>query len=271
MSLSKKRVTGDVAEVLENTTDEITASNVSSPAVEALIEHYDDTEHPPLTILATERSFSQFTNTFPLNAEFKAKIKRTDIKLQEIPSNDSSPHSPAIKTGDSIILPIHDGENLQFIFQSDSDTPDWLPATIEQTKAEANDFDFRAPDYQEVIAHFEAEVSEEFTEFLDETFSHIKQDNSNSNPVRLATIAVLLAGAAKEKLHYNIGTASEHSSLASKASISRRKTKLEHRGVISTEKVHQEVGRPRQRLVWDTETISPTPESIAEFVTEFDD
>jgi hypothetical protein len=60
---------------------------------------------------------------------------------------------------------------------------------------------------------------------------------------------VLLAGAKREVQLFELSTWGEDVGLASRATFSRVKTALEDRGIIETEKIPIDVGRPRQRLV----------------------
>ena len=61
------------------------------------------------------------------------------------------------------------------------------------------------------------------------------------------TVALLVA-AKNEQLLYDISKWGEDTGVASKATFSRTKTNLEERGLIDTEKVPIDVGRPRLRL-----------------------
>jgi len=66
---------------------------------------------------------------------------------------------------------------------------------------------------------------------------------------RLDEVTVSLLVAAKnEALLYDISKWGEDTGVASKATFSRTKTQLEEKGLIETEKVPIEVGRPRLRL-----------------------
>lgn len=60
--------------------------------------------------------------------------------------------------------------------------------------------------------------------------------------------AVLLIAARHDRLHYDVSNWGERLGLASKATFSRKKTRLADRGVIETEQEASRPGRPRQRL-----------------------
>ncbi|WP_255568333.1 transcriptional regulator TbsP [Salinarchaeum sp. IM2453] len=84
------------------------------------------------------------------------------------------------------------------------------------------------------------QVKQDFVQMLDRA-------EENGREVDEVTLA-LLAAARNEELLYNISRWGENVGIASKATFSRTKTKLEDRGLIETEKVPIDVGRPRLRL-----------------------
>jgi predicted transcriptional regulator len=65
----------------------------------------------------------------------------------------------------------------------------------------------------------------------------------------------LLVAAKHEQLLYDISRWGEDTGVASKATFSRTKTHLEEQGLIETEKVPIDVGRPRLRLILGNERL----------------
>ena len=107
-------------------------------------------------------------------------------------------------------------------------------------------------------------VREEFAAVLDS----VEQLNGARGPLDEVTISILVA-ARNDILLYDISKWGEDVGIASKATFSRTKTTLEDRGVISTEKVPIEVGRPRLRLTVGHDALAEaTPETLAETATE---
>lgn len=68
----------------------------------------------------------------------------------------------------------------------------------------------------------------------------------------------LLVAAKHEQLLYDISRWGEDAGIASKATFSRTKTHLEERGLLETEKVPIDVGRPRLRLLIGNERLGET-------------
>lgn len=94
----------------------------------------------------------------------------------------------------------------------------------------------------EMTDQFGPAFSEQFAESLG--VARGLRDRAAFDPVT----ATLLIAANSGELHYDVSKLGEDTGLASKATFSRIKNQLEDDGIIQTEKVKMEVGRPRQRL-----------------------
>ena len=118
--------------------------------------------------------------------------------------------------------------------------------TCERLWADGESFGLHTPGIDwltgEMTASFGPQFGEQFTESLD--VARGMRDRSEFDPV---TATVLIA-AHNEELHYDVSKLGEDTGLASKATFSRIKNQLEDDGIIDTEKVKVEMGRPRQRL-----------------------
>lgn len=84
-------------------------------------------------------------------------------------------------------------------------------------------------------------------------------DTTRDNGVGLDEVTICLLVAAKnQELLYDISKWGEDVGIASKATFSRTKTELENLGIVDTEKVPIEVGRPRLRLKFANERLKGT-------------
>lgn len=111
---------------------------------------------------------------------------------------------------------------------------------------ESDEFPLRTPARQRVAATLESEMGERFREDFEESLT---QASSMRNPAEFEEVtAALLVGAKHGVLHYELSRWGEDVGLASRATFTRRKNRLEEMGVIETENVEAGVGRPRQRL-----------------------
>ena len=118
---------------------------------------------------------------------------------------------------------------------------------------DGEEFDLRTPAYTRVLdslgEEFGSEMEADFRTVLESAES--MDDVGELGEVRLS----LLVAAKHEQLLYDISHWGEDVGVASKATFSRSKTQLEDQGLLDTEKVPIDVGRPRLRLVLGEERL----------------
>jgi len=114
-------------------------------------------------------------------------------------------------------------------------------------------FDLRTPAYSRVLEmlgeEFDSEVESDFRTVLGSIESMDDKDELDEIEVSL------LVAAKHEQLLYDISHWGEDAGVASKATFSRAKTRLEEKGLLDTEKVPIDVGRPRLRLLLGEERL----------------
>lgn len=106
----------------------------------------------------------------------------------------------------------------------------------------------RTPAYSELMGEleewFDADVRADFEAAL----QAVRDSNLPSLSLHPATISVVV-GAANELEYYELGRWAEDTRLFSKATLSRKKNKLEERGIIDVASIQRQVGRPRHQLL----------------------
>ena len=112
---------------------------------------------------------------------------------------------------------------------------------------EAGAFNLRTPGISLLEATAGTELGSAYRTDFQAAFEAVRVSSGDESRVD-AVLLSLLVGAKSESLFYDLGRWAEDVGLASKATLSRRKCDLEARGLITTEKVPIEVGRPRHRL-----------------------
>ncbi|WP_160135570.1 transcriptional regulator TbsP [Halococcus salsus] len=114
-------------------------------------------------------------------------------------------------------------------------------------------FDLRTPAYSRVVdslgEEFNSEMESDFRTALESVETMDGEDELDE--VGLS----LLVAAKHEQLLYDISHWGEDVGVASKATFSRTKTQFEEQGLLETEKVPIDVGRPRLRLVLGEERL----------------
>ncbi len=118
----------------------------------------------------------------------------------------------------------------------------------------ADEFRLRTPARSSILDSLDAELGAaaraDFTAIVD-SLASARGDDADLDEVTIA----LLVAAKNEALLYDVSKWGEDVGLASKATFSRTKTRLEELGLIATEKVPIDVGRPRLRLKFADERL----------------
>lgn len=109
----------------------------------------------------------------------------------------------------------------------------------------AEDISLRTPPYTRVLETVGEELGAAMRTDVEDVLEHADRTGVDVDPVRVC----LLMAARNGIQFYELGLWAESEGLASRATFSREKQRLEESGLIATEKVPADVGRPRQRLV----------------------
>jgi len=128
-------------------------------------------------------------------------------------------------------------------------------------RAEA--FDLRTPPLSRVRRTLGEEIGQDVRADFDATLEALQSARDATAEFDEVTLTLLVA-AHNDVLLYDISKWGEDTGIASKATFSRTKTTLEEEGLIRTEKVPIDVGRPRLRLKLAEERFeSVTPAELA--------
>lgn len=120
--------------------------------------------------------------------------------------------------------------------------------------AAAEPYQLRTPARTAVTESLADELGDTAEGDFTEIVNSLETARGNGAGLDEVTIALLVA-AKNEALLYDISKWGEDVGLASKATFSRTKSALEDLGLIATEKVPIDVGRPRLRLKFDDERL----------------
>jgi hypothetical protein len=121
--------------------------------------------------------------------------------------------------------------------------------------ADAETYGLRTPAISRVRETMAAEIGEATREDFDAVLAAMDSARGADGEVDEVTVALLVA-AKNDVLLYDISKWGEDVGIASKATFSRTKTRLEDLGIIDTEKVPIDVGRPRLRLKLGDERLN---------------
>ncbi len=120
--------------------------------------------------------------------------------------------------------------------------------------ADAEEYTLRTPSINSVRQTLEDGLGPETADDFDGMLSSLETARGDGDGLDEVTISLLVA-AKNEELLYDISKWGEDVGIASKATFSRTKSQLEDLGLIDTEKVPIDVGRPRLRLLLGDERL----------------
>ena len=121
----------------------------------------------------------------------------------------------------------------------------------------AEEFALRTPPLSHIRETLGVEIGPQAVDDFDRIITTLDSTQGNGDDLDEVTIALLVA-ANNGELLYDISRWGEDIKLASKATFSRTKNRLEDENLIDTEKVPIDVGRPRLRLMLADGTLDAT-------------
>ena len=233
----------------------------SAGTVDALVDVLAGLETPPtVRVLAHEGVFKEVFEDFIVASNAADHIEDGHLELRVI---DDRAENTLLITDDRILALVTAGGTVAGLVGEETA---FVQSTAEEYRSAWNDADeysLRTPALsavrEELDSELDADVEEDFTGML-ESLETARGDGEGLDEVTLS----LLSAAKNEALLYDISRWGEDVGLASKATFSRTKTSLEEQGLIETEKVPIDVGRPRLRLKLGDERLREAdPDQLA--------
>lgn len=196
-----------------------------------------------MEILVSKTTADNLRRSFPLNSKLKEILEQHNatLYLTEEPSLPTT-----VIDGNQAHYYVRMGSVRRFVKLSDGEIGSILTDEFESLLESASRVNIDTPAWSELLTKLESVVGSQTRSEFEQLIEAAKLEEMDSlDAVSVALVAAAQSGA----LSYDLGKWAEETGVASKATISRRKTTLETNGVIYTEKVPVEVGRPRQRLL----------------------
>lgn len=249
MTLSSHRVETSVVEnlrsVLDEASGEVLAVNFDEQATSGLVETLSEVDDPPsVRLLAGESVLKWLREDFMLASAAAELIEAETLAVRAA----TEPLENTLVVTEEMVISLltpDDAHSAALV----TDDEKFVAAVHERWSGvweESEEFDLRTPAYSRVLET----LGEEFSSEMASDFRTVLESIAELNEGELDEVEVSLLVAAKhEQLLYDISHWGEDVGIASTATFSRTKTRLEEQGVIETEKVPIDVGRPRLRLL----------------------
>ncbi len=225
---------------------ELLVVNPSEDTIEQLVEvstAYED-ELPSIRMLAEEGTLKEVMDDFIIASNAADLIDAGALTMR---ATEETPENSLLITEDRVIALVTAGETVAGLTTDDADFVGTAVDAYDHEWDDAGEFNLRTPPLTRVRETLGDDISPEAEEDFDAVLASLDTARGDGDGLDEVTISLLVA-AKNEELLYDISKWGEDVGIASKATFSRTKTRLEDMGIIDTEKVPIDVGRPRLRL-----------------------
>lgn len=231
--------------VFDSSPGELLVVNPSHRSLEALVDVAASIEDPPrIHLLGDETTMKGVMEDFLIASNAADLLERGVLSLRTV---DEAPENSLIISPSLVVALITIGDTIAGLQTEDEQFVDSAYSAYNARWEEAETFTLRTPPLSQVRETLSTEIDQDVAADFDHVLSSLQTARGDGDGLDEVTISLLVA-ARNEVLLYDISKWGEDVGIASKATFSRTKTRLEDMGLIDTEKVPIDVGRPRLRL-----------------------
>jgi len=233
-------------EMIEDADEELLIVNPAEGTIETFVDVATgfDGDLPAVQLLAEERTLKDVMDDFIIASNTADLVDTGVLSLRTV---ESPPRNSLVITDESVVALIDTGNEVAGLVSEDDAFVDRTVETYRNRWEAADEFNLRTPPITRVRETLSDEISTEAEADFSNILDSLETARGDGDGLDEVTISLLVA-AKNEALLYDISKWGEDVGIASKATFSRTKTKLEDMGLIDTEKVPIDVGRPRLRL-----------------------
>ncbi|MFC3958478.1 transcriptional regulator TbsP [Halovivax cerinus] len=245
-NLLNRQIDDIVETVLSETSGDVYMVNPSWDAIEDFVSvatAYDG-DLPMVHMLADERTLKDVMDDFIVASNAADLIDEDALALRTL---EETPENSLLVTEDAVVAIVHAADRVGGLVSDDDEFVQATMDTYADRWEDAEAFNLRTPPITRVRETLSDEISPDAEEDFTAILGSLETARGDGEGLDEVTISLLVA-ARNEALLYDISKWGEDVGIASKATFSRTKTKLEDMGLIDTEKVPIDVGRPRLRL-----------------------
>ena len=240
-----ERVDETVRRLLEDAEGTVLVVDPSEQVVEEIVEVATGLDDPPVVrLLAAESTLKDVMKDFLVASNAADLIHEEQLSMR---TADVEPGNELLITEDDLTALVWARGSVAALSTDESDFVESAYTAYTDDWEGAPEFSLRTPPLSHVRESLREDISDGTADDFDSVLASLETARGNGNGLDEVTISLLVA-AKNEELLYDISKWGEDVGIASKATFSRTKTTLEDLGLIDTEKVPIDVGRPRLRL-----------------------
>jgi hypothetical protein len=231
--------------VLSGRSEEVYVVDPRRETIESLVSiglEMDDL--PPIRLLSDARKLRNVMDDFLVASKAADIAAGGRLSFRVV---DDSDDNSLLVTPDSVVALVNAGARTAGIRTVGEEFVGAVRRSCESTWRSADEYNLRTPPISSVRETLSTDMGSETREDFSEVLSSLETARGDGDGLDEVTISLLVAAKNKE-LFYDITRWGERVGIASKATFSRIKNELEETGLIQTEKVPVDIGRPRQRL-----------------------
>jgi hypothetical protein len=241
-NLQESTVADVLGEVLDSADASVFVVAPDAATIEGLVEVLAP-DSPPVRLLADPSVLKDVMDDFLVASRAATHVEADvlDVRTHEDVTN------ALVGTDAAIVAIVHGTERIAGLVTSDEAFVDDASDRLSLAWESAETHGLRTPSLERVRETLEAELGEATADDFDAVLSSLEAARGDGDGIDEITVSLLVA-AKNEDLLYDISRWGEDVGIASKATFSRTKSRMEEAGVIQTLKVPIDVGRPRLRL-----------------------
>ncbi|WP_396612325.1 transcriptional regulator TbsP [Haloferax sp. S1W] len=257
-----------ISSVLSSTADEILVANPTAEVIEGLVTvatGFDDGDHPTIHLVADEAVLKDVMDDFIVASNAADLIADGTLSLRT--ARDDVENTLFV-TPNSVVALVGAGGKVAGLVTDDEEFVKTAFEAHHERWADAPEFKLRTPPLSRVRETLAENIDEDTLDDFDAVLNSLSSARGDGDGLDEVTISLLVA-ARNNVLLYDISKWGEDVGIASKATFSRTKTKLEDTGLIDTEKVPIDVGRPRLRLkLGNDRLVDASSDELADIAQE---
>jgi hypothetical protein len=244
---------------LEGAEDGLLLVNPSRNAIRGLVTVLTETDSPPaVRLFAAEGPLKDLAADFLVASTVSDLIESGSLSvrtLSDVPTN------TLLVSESSVVALVESGERVAALATTDESFVAETREAYEARWAGAATFGLRTPARSTVMETLSNDIGPDVAADFAAALDALGAARGNGEGLDEVTISLLVAARHSELL-YDISKWGEDIGLASKATFSRMKSQLEENGLVDTEKVPIDVGRPRLRLLLGNDLASADADEL---------
>jgi hypothetical protein len=249
-----------LSEALGDVDETVFVVNPAAGAVEELVEVLSTDDGPTVRLLADEGVLKSVMDDFIVASSAADLVEADRLELRTYENGDNT----LLVTRNSVAALVAAGGRVAALATEDEAFIDGAYDQYHTAWEDAEEYNLRTPAISQVRETLRESLGEPSADDFDSVLASLETARGNGDGLDEVTISLLVAAKNRELL-YEVSKWGEDIGIASKATFSRTKTKMEEIGLIDTEKVPIDVGRPRLRLLLGRDDLQD--KSIEELVS----